>query len=295
MKKILIIINPYSGEKIGEKISIDILEIFKNKNINYKLIKTTHQNHPYEITNSIDLDLFDGICVVGGDGTMNEVINGMLFRKDHKKIPIGLIPGGTGNSFMHDLDCLDPMDAAKKISDFNHRQIDIMEVITNRQTIFAYNVVGWGMIPDINILAEKMRWLGLQRYNVAVLLEIMRLKERKSNLIINNKKYSDNYSFILCCNTIHTGKGMKIAPNAKFDDGLMDIVFVKKTNRLKLFTLFPKVFSGNHIHDPIANYCQANTISIKPKIDTSLIIDGEIIGDTPCRINILPKKIDILN
>ena len=92
MKKILIIINPYSGEKIGEKISIDILEIFKNKNINYKLIKTTHQNHPYEITNSIDLDLFDGICVVGGDGTMNEVINGMLFRKDHKKIPIGLIP-----------------------------------------------------------------------------------------------------------------------------------------------------------------------------------------------------------
>ena len=151
------------------------------------------------------------------------------------------------------------------------------------------------MPPDINILSEKMRWLGFQRYNIASLIEIMKSKERRSNLMINNENISDDYSFIQCCNTIHTGKGMKIAPDAKFDDGLMDVIAVRKTTRIKLFRLFPKIFSGEHTSDPIVNYYQTNNITIKPEIDSPLIIDGEIIGKTPCRINMLPKKLDIFN
>ena len=58
---------------------------------------------------------------------------------------------------------------------------------------------------------------------------------------------------------------------------------------------FPKIFSGEHINNPIVNYHQVNSVSIKPKIDTALIIDGEIIGQTPCSINILPQAIDIFN
>ena len=92
MKKLLIIINPYSGKKQGQKISANILNVFTNKHIDYDLIQTTHQNHPYEIVHSINLNNFSGICVIGGDGTMHEVINGMLFRKDNQKLPIGLIP-----------------------------------------------------------------------------------------------------------------------------------------------------------------------------------------------------------
>ena len=293
MKKLLILTNPYSGGKKGKKILNNILNVFSNTP--YDLITTTHPNHPYEITRDMNMEEFSGICVIGGDGTMHEVINGMLSREDKNQIPIGLIPGGTGNSFMHDMDCLNPTDAAKQIMKFQSRKIDLIKIQTEQEIIYSFNVAGWGMPPDINILAEKMRWLGGQRYNIASLIEIMKFKKRECTLIIDNDNVIDDYSFVLCCNTIHTGKGMKIAPKAKIDDGLIDVIAVKKTTRTKLFKLFPKIFSGKHTLDPIVNYYQTNNISIKPAIDSPLIIDGEIIGRTPCKISVLPKKIDIFN
>ena len=293
MKKILILTNPYSGKKKGEKILNNIINVFENTPC--ELITTTHANHPYEIARDINVDEFLGFCVIGGDGTMHEVINGMLSRNDKKQIPIGLIPGGTGNSFMHDMDSLNPIDAAKKIIKLQTQKIDLIKVTTNEETIFSFNVVGWGMPPDINILAEKMRWLGMQRYNIASLIEIMKLKKRDCKLIINDENILDDYSFVLCCNTIHTGKGMKIAPKAKLNDGLIDVVAVKKTSRLKLLTLFPKIFSGKHIDDPVVKYHQVHSISINPEINSSLIIDGEIIGKTPSKMEILPTAIEIFN
>ena len=293
MKKILILTNPYSGKKKGKKILNNILDVFIK--IPYDLITTTHQNHPYEIARDLNLEEFSGICIIGGDGTMHEVINGILSRKDEKKIPIGLIPAGTGNSFMHDMDCLDPIDAAKKIIRLQPRKIDLIKIRTKQKTIYSFNVAGWGMPPDINILAEKMRWLGPQRYNVASLIEIMRFRERQCSLIINDENILDDYSFVLCCNTIHTGKGMKIAPKAKVNDGLIDVVAVKKTSRLKLFKLFPTIFSGNHVNDSVVNYHQVKSISIKPDINSRLIVDGEIIGETPCQMEVLPEKIEVFN
>ena len=293
MKKILILTNPYSGKKHGKKILTNILNIFKN--IDYELITTKYQNHPYEIAKDINLNQFSGICIIGGDGSMHEVINGMLSRSDNKQIPIGLIPGGTGNSFMHDLNCLNPIDAANQIIKMKTQKIDLVQITTDNQILYSFNVAGWGMPPDINILAEKMRWMGPQRYNIASLIEIMRFKKRKCKLIINEENILDDYSFVLCCNTVHTGKGMKIAPKAKLNDGLMDVVAVKKTNRLKLLKLFPKIFSGNHVNDSVVKYHQVKSISIKPDINSDLIIDGEILGQTPCKMEILANKIEILN
>ena len=134
MKKILILTNPYSGKKHGKKILTNILNIFKN--IDYELITTKYQNHPYEIAKDINLDQFSGICIIGGDGSMHEVINGMLNRVDQNQLPIGLIPGGTGNSFMHDMNCLDPINAAKQIVKFNTRAIDVIKITTNEKKLF---------------------------------------------------------------------------------------------------------------------------------------------------------------
>lgn len=293
MKKLLILTNPYSGKKNGKKILKNVLNIFSNTP--YDLITTKYKNHPYEIAKTININNFSGICIIGGDGTMHEVINGMLARADKKELPIGLIPGGTGNSFMHDMNCLNPTDAAKQIIKLKTQKIDLIKIETDNKIIYSFNVAGWGMPPDINILAEKMRWFGGQRYNIASLIEIMKFTKRQCNLIINNENILDDYSLVLCCNTIHTGKGMKIAPKAKLADGLIDVVAVKKTNRLTLLKLFPAIFSGNHINSSIVNYQQVKSISIKPKIDSSLIVDGEVIGRTPCNMVALSNAIETFN
>ena len=294
--KYLIITNPISGKKKSINIlNKQVIPHLKKQQINFESFITEYPSHARERINICNLDDIDNIIVLGGDGTMHEVINGMLNRNDNINIPIGLIPTGSGNSIVHDRGDSDVETNLDKILRRNISKIDLLKIHTPKQIFYSINLMGWGMVNDIAILAEKMRWLGFQRYNIASLIEIMKSKERQSKLVINNENISNDYSFILCCNTIHTGKGMKIAPKAKVDDGLMDVITVKKTTRTKLFRLFPKIFSGKHIADPIVNYHQASTLSIKPKIDTGLIIDGEIMGNTPCTINILPEKIDIFN
>ena len=96
--------------------------------------------------------------------------------------------------------------------------------------IFSINIIGWGLVTDINISAEKLRWLGPQRYNITTLLHVITNKKRLAKLFLNGKEFNQKFSFIIACNTIHTGKGMKIAPKAKLDDGLLDLIVVPEND-----------------------------------------------------------------
>jgi YegS/Rv2252/BmrU family lipid kinase len=242
----------------------------------------------------VDMTDYDGFCCIGGDGTMHEAINGLLKRKDKKRFPLGLITGGTGNSFMCDMNCQDPIDATKRILSGNRRFIDVLECNSNGDVYYAFNLVGWGMPTDINNLAEKMRWLGTQRYNVATLIEVMRNSKRFAELKVNGESITDDFAFIIACNTIHVGKGMKMAPKAQLDDGLVDVIIVPKVNRFSLLKLFPKLFTGEHINSPELQYKQVNSFSIIPKENNKLNIDGELLGTTPVNVRVLQKEIEIL-
>jgi diacylglycerol kinase family enzyme len=218
----------------------------------------------------------------------------MLKRQDGQILPIGLVTGGTGNSFMHDLDCLDPELAAKRILTGRLRPVDIAKVDANGEIYFGFNIVGWGMPTDINELAEKMRWLGGQRYNIASIIEVLKYKQRLAKLIIDGNTVVGDFGFILGCNTIHTGKGMKMAPLAQLNDGMIDLIIARKASRTKLLRLFPKLFSGAHVGDPIVEYRQVKEFSIIPQEDNILNIDGEMIGSTPIHVSMMPGAINVL-
>ena len=101
--------------------------------------------------------------------------------------------------------------------------------------------------------------------------------------------------FAVLCNTIHTGKGMKIAPKAKLNDGLIDLVLIKDASRLKLLILMSKLFSGKHIYDDIVEYVQLSKFELKTHTISQLNIDGEIKGSAPFKLSIIPKAIQIIN
>jgi len=258
------------------------------------VLETEYAGHARDYANEVDYEGYDGFCAIGGDGTMHEVVNGMLKRQDGQILPIGLVTGGTGNSFMHDLDCLDPELAAKRILTGRLRPIDIAKVDANGEIYYGFNIVGWGMPTDINELAEKMRWLGGQRYNIASIIEVLKYKQRLARLIIDGNTVVGDFGFILGCNTIHTGKGMKMAPLAQLNDGMIDLIIARKASRTKLLRLFPKLFSGAHVGDPIVEYRQVKEFSIIPQEDNILNIDGEMIGSTPIHVSMLPGAINVL-
>ena len=296
-KKVLIIYNPVSGTKSNKAMISQLLNYYKLNNINYFLLKTEYKNHAKKFCANNSLAGYDDLIVCGGDGTFNEVINGVVINKN-KKIPrLGFLPGGTGNSFMHDLNAVDPNKAINKIIKNNSDTLDILKLTYNNKTIYSFNIVGWGLVTDILILAEKMRFLKSIRYNVASLFYILTAKGKKIKFIIdNNKIYNEKYLFILICNTIHTGKGMKAAPKAKFNDGQLDIVSVKsQISFFQLIKLFTKIFTGKHIHSPFVDYINAQTINLIPENNEVLNVDGDARGGTPVKIKILKNKLSIIN
>ena len=289
---ILTIINPNSGKKN----SIDVYNKCKQKIIDkghhIDEIITTHHMHAHDEIKNISNNI-DQIILFGGDGTAHEVINGIL--RFNKKIPIGIVPCGSGNSIMHDLDQLDYTIALDTILCNNKRKIDVLEVKCKNKIVYAANIVGWGMVTDIGVSAEKYRWLGTSRYTMLSIVEVFKYNTRPAKLTVDGEVMEENFLFIMASNTIHTGKGMKISPKAKIDDGLMDVVIVKEgPSRLKLLNLLPKIFEGTHINEREVLYLQAKEIKLITREEV-LNIDGELKGSTPITIRVLPDKITILN
>ena len=119
------------------------------------------------------------------------------------------------------------IDAANAIINGNTTKVDIAELKINHVTKYAINIIGWGLVTDIANKAEKHRWMGTSRYTILSVLEVMTNKARPAVLVIGDKRISDDFTFIIACNTIHTGKGMRAAPNAVLNDGLLDIIIIK--------------------------------------------------------------------
>ena len=139
-----------------------------------------------------------------------------------------------------------------------------------------------------------MRWLGPIRYNIASLFYILNTKKRYADVSIDGINNSDNYLFIVVANTKYTGKGMMIAPNAKLDDSLLDLIVVKNDiNKIQLMKLLSQLFTGEHITSKYVKYKQIKKLKIVPNTKEALNIDGEIYGSTPVTVTVLNKKISI--
>ena len=294
--KFIIAVNPHGGKKLGSKILNKVKPIFYAEGSDLFIIETTFAGHAKELANQLDLSKYDGFLAIGGDGTLHEVENGMLSREDDQKIPIGIIPGGSGNSYMHDLGLTDPLEAARAILRGKTCAVDAARGEVNHVIKYAMNMVGWGLVTDVGNRAEHYRWLGPSRYTILSVVEVLRHKNRSATLIMNEKKIEDEFTFIIACNSIHVGKGMKMAPKAKLNDGLIDLIVVKAgATRTRLLKVIPKLFDGSHIHEPEVEYYQTSEFSLIPEKDEILNIDGEIMGATPIKVKMIPNAMEIFS
>ncbi|MCH8216232.1 MAG: diacylglycerol kinase family lipid kinase [Planctomycetes bacterium] len=296
--KVSIILNPYSGGRRGRNVLAQVLPILQSASVDVTISETTHAGHALSLAREINLKDLDGIVTIGGDGTLNEVVNGMLSRKDKQKIPIGVIPGGSGNAFAHDLGLLNPQEAAQAILGQRPTAVDAIrvELKGSAEPVYALNILGWGLVTDIGLMAQKLRWLGERRYTLVTVMEIFRHKARPATLILEDREIVDDFTFVIVCNTIHTGKGMKIAPKARLDDGLMDVVVVREhAKRIRLLKLFAKLFEGKHIEDPLCEYYQVRRCALLPEKEGPLNLDGDIMGRTPVRLEVIPKAFSVFS
>ena len=287
------VVNPLGGLRNGISILENVKPILADGGIELDIIETKYAGHSKDIANAMEIEKYAALCLIGGDGTMHEAVNGMYTRIDKKRIPIGIIPGGTGNSLMHDFECMDPIKAAKWIVNGYKKHIDLAEVKMEHKFVYAFNIIGWGMITDINLRAEKVRWMGENRYTYAAIMEILSNKLRHAKLSIGDDIYDGKFNFILGSLTRYTGTAMQLAPKAKLDDGLIDVSIVRNATRKQMLNLFPKIFTGEHIKSDLLEYRQVDSYSIIPDKHDPLNCDGETIGSTPINVKILKEEIEI--
>ena len=293
IEKIHFVLNPKAGNGISLKIFQEIEGELKSNNMKYTLFKSQGKNDIFNHVMSDEIPDCDLICAMGGDGTIHEIADGLMQSGKASDLAFSIIPSGTGNAFAQTLGELKPKKAIQKILDGERLKIDAMEIKQGSKTSYAVNIIGWGMASRVNQISDRLRILGGIRYNIASLIGIATMKKKKLILRMDDEVINEDALFFLALNTVYTGKGMKMAPDADFTDGLIDIIMFKSATKLQVVNIFLKLFSGKHIFDPRVTYKQVESFKLESEGD-DLNIDGENQGHTPIDVRVVKKCITLI-
>lgn len=268
--------NPRSGNKAGEKVMRKARKLLEEKyGKTVHVTKLQYKGHAEELCETMSLDGIDILCSVGGDGTFHECTNGIMKRMladgAARIPPMALIAAGTGNSFMHELGYAKLKDAVHHICRGMHVPIDIGKLTFGDGTsCYSFNSMHWGMASKVAVTAEKLRWMGTAiRYTTAALIEMMKGKTARARITITDADdnvitYDEEFALAIANNIITAGKGMKMAPTAKLDDGLIDLLLITTASTLDMMTIFRKVYDGSHTKLPHVRYIKVKSFSIVP-------------------------------
>jgi YegS/Rv2252/BmrU family lipid kinase len=292
--KILLIFNPQAGHKRAKKLLPSIESMFTEYQIDFDLFLTDYPEHAIEIVRHANFEKYDGLVATGGDGTLFEVINGYYKNQQKKKIPIGILPTGTGNAFARDLDLhVSKWKEAIEIISYNKtRKVDVGHFNTHGQDYYYLNILGIGFVADVTETAHKLKIFGNISYTLGVLYRTIFLNSNLLTMEIDGKTIERESTFVEISNTRYTANFL-MAPNAKIDDGLLDITLAGKFSRIRLLQCFPKIFTGEHIQLKEVETFQARKIKVQSDIPKVLTPDGELVGITPVEIECLPRDIEV--
>jgi YegS/Rv2252/BmrU family lipid kinase len=307
MKQIYFIINPKARNghclKIWERVEIQL----KVEQISYLAFFTEYPGHANILARQIATKKREQkiIIAVGGDGTMHEVMNGIVKEKN---ITLGFIPGGSGNDFSRGFQIpVDPVEALKVILRLAKQEalpIDIGKITTDDSTehYFINNIgAGFDAVISYEVNQSKMKALlnklsmGRLVYVYFLLKKLFTYKTSTIDLSIDGKKHIFEQTwFVTVSNQPYYGGGMKIAPVAEPDDGLFDITVVHQLSRWKLLLVFISVFWGKHIHFKEVKTYKGKVVSIQSQAALYVHADGEHVGFTPLTIHLQAKVLEVL-
>jgi len=291
--KLLMLVNPLAGRKRGESVAQTALNMFQQQGIEVESCFSEHAGHLSEIAEREVQRDWDGIVALGGDGTLFEVINGMMRGNEDLPIPVGVLPVGTGNSFFRDLAIQTHDDAIGKIINGKTRKVDLGKCVCAEGTFYFINILGFGFVSDVAQKASSFKRWGAFSYVMGVFMITMKLESYHLDFEIDGRHFQRDNIFVEICNSTKTGGNMIMAPQAKIDDGLLDAVILNRTSRSRLLSAFPRIFKGTHVHMPEVEAFTAREMQFRPAVSKTLIPDGEITGHTPIMVSALPGKIRI--
>lgn len=294
MQKYMVIYNPSSGrETAGNKAFQACKYIMEKTDTEITFYATKKKNDAVIAATKACNENYDLIIACGGDGTVHEVVNGIMNAENKTKFAI--LPSGTVNDFAEQLYIpSNPEDFANLLLNPKFEPIDVGFL---GDTYFM-NVVCGGAFTNIpykvNIDAKTI--FGKYAYYFQAALEIPGQIEKsyKIKYTIDESEYNIDTILFIISNTASAGGFKYLSPKANYNDGILDIIIIEKAPATELFQIFTGVFSGNHIKHPKVHYHQAKNIKIESEQELIIDIDGELGGKTPIDLRSIHRPLEIL-
>lgn len=294
MKTLGLIINPTSGGGKGAVLGAEFAAGLKNLGIDYlDLSAATAVEALAKGKAAITDGLIDGLVVLGGDGMVHLGANLVA----ETSIPLMVVGAGTGNDSarlfgmpIHDIPA-----SLKYLSDniANVRLVDAARVTNASGIRTFFGSVSAGFDAIVNARANSLRFpKGRSKYSVGLFIELPKFQPIKYRIVLDGVERKLEAMLIAVANAPAYGGGMLISPSSSITDGLLDLFIVHKISRFELVRLFPKVFSGGHITHPAVEFVSAKKVELYAD-SVPAFADGESVGQTPLKVEILPKALKL--
>lgn len=302
--KWLVIVNPNAGSGRGKKDWVDISSSLVRENIPFSVKFTEKRGHAISLTLEGISGGFRKIIIVGGDGTLNEVVNGAFMNLvcPATDILLGVIPVGTGNDWGRMFGIPLNHEKAIKIIGENKRMLHDVGVVKyferdEQKTRYFINIAGLGFESDVvkRTNHQKERGHGgklIYLYNLLVTL--ISYRNGKAEIIAGDKKVTANVFSINIGNGRYCGGGMRQTPDAVPDDGFLDVTVIGEMGKIEIIRNLKILYNGKILSHPKVKSYRCKKLSVTSKSKFYVEADGESLGHTPAEISIIPGGINIV-
>jgi YegS/Rv2252/BmrU family lipid kinase len=284
---VCLIVNPHAGAGRALTLLPGVEAELRAQGRPFRVEKTTSMDHARELAREAAANE-EIVAAMGGDGITGAVANELK----HGKGLLAVFPGGRGNDFARKLGIpFEPAEAATLLATGAERQVDLAEA---GGTCFL-GIASAGIDSDVNRIALETRLkLGTFVYTYGTLRALLSWKPAEWELTIDGETRSFAGYSVAVCNSGVFGGGMFLAPDAKLDDGLLDVVLIASQSKLAYLQGLPRVFKGTHLQHPGIQLLQGREVTFSAERPFTAYADGDPIAELPTTVRALPGALRVV-
>lgn len=240
------------------------------------------------------------LAAAGGDGTAFEVINGILSSEASPHTRLGIIPLGTGNSFLRDFGLHGWQPAVARILEGKTRPIDAGRVTWLMDSplppLYFHNMLGLGLMAEACRLKHvRYPFLGKYAYHAAFFNLLPVVKNQAATLCVDEgKEFPVQIPLLAICNSQYTGHDMRLSPDSRVDDGRLELLYAQDLSSWEILKLFLQLPQGTHLRHPRVRVVPFSVCEIEMPEPRYIMMDGEVVDSQRMRVEVLPGALNVM-
>jgi diacylglycerol kinase (ATP) len=301
MNVVKVILCPIAGRGYGDRVEPQLRRLLAAEGLDIDLVRTERAYHAAELAEAAANDGFETIVAAGGDGTFNEVVNGLMAALDKTGTTavMGVIPVGSGSDFANTVGVSpDLQEACHQFAQGRVRKVDVGRVnLPGQPPRYFDNTVNIGFGGVVTIEARKIKRLrGIALYLPVVLKTVfLYYTAPLVTIAYDEQEMTLPAVMVSVANGRREGGGFYVAPQAQPDDGLLDLCIVRELSRIGMLALIPHFMKGTHVDRDPVSMARAQRITISSADDLVAHMDGEVLCTDAHRIEfeIYPRRLSV--